>query len=556
MSNFFNSFRNLFQYKEPNSYNFVLCDTNNQQTPTSGTITDKVFSSCEENLTFIKDKYCTLINSDIKIREFYLNIQNKQYKAFLFYIDGMIDADAISQFVLNPLMLKNRTNTSTTTDQIKSSSNKVTVVRPFDIQSYIMDSLIPQNDVSTSDEFASIFSQVNMGVSALFVDTVSTVFLIDAKGFEKRSIPVPENELVIRGSQEGFIESFRTNTSLIRRLVNNENLVIETTSVGKINKNKCCICYMKNIANPDLVAEVNYRISNIEIDSITSSGELEQLITDSSFGLPQMISTERPDRVANYLLDGRVAIIVNGSPYVLVAPGVFTDFLSTSEDKNIQYQFSNLLKFIRIISLIITLTLPGFYIAVTTFHQEIIPTELLFAIVASRNAIPFPIIFEILLMDISFELIRESGIRVPSSLGQTIGIVGGLILSDAAVSANIVSPILIIVVAITGLTSFAIPDYSLSFHIRIARFIYVFAGYFAGFLGLSLILFLHLGILAATNSFGVSYLSPYAPFTVNNSDSYFLSPIWKRETRDSFLDTKRKNKEEHISMRWKFGGQK
>ena len=181
---------------------------------------------------------------------------------------------------------------------------------------------------------------------------------------------------------------------------------------------------MKNIANPDLVAEVKYRINNLDIDSITSSGELEQLIKDSSFALPQMVATERPDRVSNYLLEGRVAIIVNGTPYVLVAPAVFTDFLSSAEDLNLQYQFTNLLKIIRFFALIITLTLPGFYIAITTFHQEIIPTELLFAIVSSRSAVPFPIIFEIILMDISLELIRESGVRVPSSLGQTIGIVG------------------------------------------------------------------------------------------------------------------------------------
>lgn len=552
MNNFFNSIRNLFEYKEYLPYDFVLSDSNVQSNDSDFTISNTVSSDYNVNLEFIKTKYSTLINSDIKIREFIINVQNKQYKAFLFYIDGMIDTKSINQFVFKPLMLKNRSNTSNELNN--EPSNKVSIIKPFDMQSYIMNSLIPQNDVSISNEFSKIFSQVNAGVSALFVDTLDVAFLIDAKGFEKRSIPVPENELVIRGSQEAFVESIRTNTSLIRRLVNSENLVIETTSVGTVNKNVCCICYIKNIANPSLVSEVSYRINNLEIDSIISSGELEQFITDSSFGLPQMVSTERPDRVANYLLSGRVAVIVNGSPYVIVAPGVFTDFLTSSEDTNIQYQFANLLKIIRMLSLIITLILPGFYIAVTAFHQEVIPTELLFAIVSSRNAIPFPIILEILIMDISLELIRESGIRLPSPLGQTVGIVGGLILGEAAVSANIVSPILIIVVAITGLTAFAIPDYSLSFHIRITRFIYVFAGYFAGFFGISIAALAHLGILATINSFGVSYLSPYAPFSVNNSDSYLLSPIWKREKRDSFLETERQNKEKHISMKWKFGG--
>lgn len=426
MGKFFDTVRNMFEYKEEQNYDFVLSDATVEQQATDfySPATEKVYTNCDKNIEFIKDKYSTLINSDVKIREFYLNVQNKQYKSFLFYIDGMINSDSINHFVLNPLMLKNKSNTDTSQTEAPTDSQKVTIVKPFDIESYIMDSLMPQNDVSVSEEFSDIFSKVNNGISALFVDTLSTCFLIDAKGFEKRSIPVPQNEFVIRGSQEAFIESVRTNTSLIRRLINNENLIIENFSVGKINKNTCCVCYMKNIANPDLVAEVKYRINNIDIDSITSSGELEQLIKDSPFGLPQMIATERPDRVSNYLLEGRVAIIVNGTPYVLVAPGVFTDFLASAEDLNLQYQFTNLLKIIRFFALVITLTLPGFYIAITAFHQEIIPTELLFAIVSSRSAVPFPIIFEIILMDVSLELIRESGVRVPSSLGQTIGIVG------------------------------------------------------------------------------------------------------------------------------------
>ncbi len=328
MSNFLNTIRNIFEYKEEQSYDFVLLDTPVEQQTTDfySTITEKVFTVCDKNIEFIKDKYSTLINSDIKIREFYLNVQNKQYKSFIFYIDGMINADSINHFVLNPLMLKNKSNTDTSKDQVLTAPDKVTIVREPDIQSYIMDSLMPQNDVSTSKDFSDIFYKVNTGVSALFVDTIPTCFLIDAKGFEKRSIPVPQNEFVIRGSQEAFIESVRTNTSLIRRLINSENLIIENCTVGAINKNTCCVCYMKNIANPDLVAEVKYRINNLGVDAITSSGELEQLIKDSKFALPQIIATERPDRVSHYLLEGRVAIIINGTPYVLVAPRRFYRF--------------------------------------------------------------------------------------------------------------------------------------------------------------------------------------------------------------------------------------
>lgn len=183
------------------------------------------------------------------------------------------------------------------------------------------------------------------------------------------------------------------------------------------------VCYLKNVANDDLVAEVKYRINNLGIDYLTSSGQLEQLIEDTNFSVPQLLSSERPDKVAAYILEGRVAILVNGTPYALVAPAVLIDFLTSPEDVNLKYQFSDLLKGIRLLGLFVTLLLPGLYIAITTFHQELIPTEFLFAIVASRSNVPFPIIFEILTLEIALELIRESGIRVPGPLGQTIGIV-------------------------------------------------------------------------------------------------------------------------------------
>lgn len=280
-------------------------------------------------------------------------------------------------------------------------------------------------------------------------------------------------------------------------------------------------------------------------------GQLEQLIEDDGkFSLPQVISTERPDKATNFLLEGRVIILVNGSPYSLVAPGTFIDFITSPEDLNLKFQFANLLKIIRILAVLLTLLLPGFYVAITNFHQELIPTELLFAIVSSRENIPLPIIFEILVMEISFELIREAGLRVPTPIGPTIGIVGALILGQAAVDANIVSPILIIIVAITAIASFAIPDFSFGFHCRVTRFSYVILGYFLGFLGIGLCLFVHFLILSDLKSFGYSYLQPYIPVT-KDYKGIFLSPLWKREHRADFLNTKRPKRQADISMPWK-----
>ena len=210
---------------------------------------------------------------------------------------------------------------------------------------------VPQNSVKKKQSFSDILSDVNIGNCLLFVDTIDTAFSIDAKGFKQRSVDSPKNETVIRGAQEAFTEAIRTNTSMIRRFVNNENLVIESLSIGKVTKTQCAVCYMKDIANDDLVAEVKYRLNNLDIDSIISSGQLEQLIEDNSkCSLPQMLSTERPDKAANHLLSGRVVVIVNGSPYVLIMPCVFVDFLSSAEDPNLKFQYANLLKFVRLVA--------------------------------------------------------------------------------------------------------------------------------------------------------------------------------------------------------------
>lgn len=540
--------------------NFSNRNTTNASNIISDEFSDvkEIFPSIDVNIEYIKVKYNLLINSDIVLREFLLTARNKQYRAFLLFIDGMTDMDLVNNYVLKPLMLKNNANSfDGNQNQVVSEAvtNNITVrkVKKFNIKEYILNCLLPQNNVMTQKEFKEIFSSVNSGNCALFIDTLDIAFDIDVKGFKTRAINKPENEVVLRGPQEAFVENLRTNTSLIRRIINNENLIMENIRVGTVSKTVCSVCYMQNIANDDLVAEVKYRLNNIDIDYLVSSGQLEQLLEDNTkYSLPQIISTERPDKTSTYLLEGRVVVLVNGSPYALIVPAVFVDFLESSEDNNIKFQFANLLKVIRIASFLITLLLPGIYIAITSFHLEFIPTELLFAIVASRASVPFSIIFEIIIMELSFELIREAGLRVPSPIGPTIGIIGALIIGQSAVEAGIVSPILIIIVAITGITSFAIPDYYLAFHCRIWRFMYIIFGYLAGLLGIAFATFIHVLIATKVQSFGVSYLEPYIPSKSRLSSGIFNKPIWKREKREDFLDTKKKDKQEHISMKWRF----
>lgn len=553
----YNAFSDFFNYQPKDDYDFVLNpeDTTSILSNEEKKV-DYFFNSLSVNKEIICAKYNTLINSDVIVRDFILHARGKQYKATLIYIDGMVDSNIINDFILKPLISANQTSpqsTNLTITEAVSSNISVKRTKSFSLSDYIYNCLIPQNSVNLITKFDDLSKGVNSGNCVLLIDTLNIGFNLDVKGFKQRSIESSNSENIIRGSQEGFNEIIRTNTSILRRLINNENLIIESLEIGSISKTSCAICYMKNIANPNLINEVKYRLNNIDIDYLISSGQLEHLIEDNpSLTLPQMLATERPDKATHYILQGRVAIIVNGNPYVLVIPGILTDFISSPEDYNINYHFANMLKILRIIAILITLFLPAFYMAITNFHEELLPTELLLAIVSSRESVPFPIIFELITMEFSFELIREAGIRVPAPLGPTIGIVGALILGQAAVEANIVSPILIIIVALTGIASFAIPDFSLAFHCRLLRFVYVILGYLLGFLGIAVGVFVHFTIMCSLKSFGVPYLGNLPYNYSQNTNAIFLSPPWKREKRDSFLNTKKINQQNHISMKWKF----
>lgn len=531
-----NFFNNLINPNGDKHYNFSISNNVNAENFNIKENVKVIFPNICENLEFLKYKYNTLLNNDVIIREFNMQVFSQNYKCFIIYIDGLVDTDSINDFILKALMISR--------PKYNKDANK-------DIINYVDSCLLPQNSVTKVTKFEDVYSGINMGDCLLFIDTADTAFDIDVKQYNQRSIEASNNESVIKGPQEAFVENLRTNTSLIRRIVNNENLIIENISVGNLSKTKCGICYMQNIANSDLVSEVKYRISSIDIDSLLSTGQLEQLIEeDEGFGIPQTLSTERPDKCTKYLFGGRVVVLVNGNPQAIIMPATVEDFLFSPEDTNLRPIFANFLRFLRVVAAILTLLLPGIYMAITSFHQEILPTELLFSILAARENVPFPIIFELLLMEFSFELIREAGLRVPSPIGSTIGIVGALILGDAAVNAGIVSPILIIIVAITGISSYAIPDFSFGFHLRIFRFLFIALGVTAGFLGIGAGIFIYSTLLCSLKSFGVPYTAPFAPSYNSQGNGYFIPPIWKKRYRASFISPKKKTSQAHISKKW------
>lgn len=510
-------------------------DADKQKKPEAS---DEVSDDIQISLAYMKKKYSIPVNSDIVLREFSIRYKNELISAFIIFFDGMTDREVIDNYILKPLMV-----------------DSIMEVRDYaeNLREFVSRQLLPHNQIKVERSYSKSVEEINYGGCALFVEGLPLAFTADVKGWDHRGVEKPSNEIVIRGPQEAFNELLRTNSAQIRKRLKDENLIVDDVTVGKVSKTPCSMLYIINVANESLVEEVKRRLESIHVDYMLDSGILEQLIEDSTiYPSPQMISTERPDYVAELLTSGKVAIIVSGSPNVLVVPTTAFDLMHSAEDIYIRYPYVNLLRFVRYIALFLALLLPGIYVAISNYHQEMIPTDLLLAIEANREKVPFPSIVEIIMMELSFELIREAGVRVPGPIGPTLGIIGALILGQAAVAANIVSPILIIIVAVTGIGSFALPNYSLAYSIRIMRFVFIFLGGLAGFLGITFGLFL-IGIWSTSiKSFGVPFAAPYGPWTSRSDRNVmFRAPEWKLEYRPDYLNAKKKKKQNKISMGWK-----
>lgn len=495
-------------------------------------------SDLNTNLKKIKQEFLVPKNSDVVIREFKIA---QKIKAFIVFIDGMVDKAVVNDFVLRQLM-----DPENFPDNMQGS--------PVE---YIIDNVLAINQLERVKEYEKAVKEVLSGLTALFIDGCSECILIETRGFEKRSIEKPSLETVIRGAQEAFTENLRTNITLIRRIIKNRHLVTEFVSVGKTNNANCGIMYIEGIVNPDIVKEVKRRIESIDIDLVIGGGMLGQLIEDSPFALfPQVLSTERPDRTASLIMEGRVALIVDGAPFAEVVPTTFFEHLHTSEEAFSVWYFGTFLRFVRFFGMLVSAILPGMYIALTTYHQEMIPTDLLATIALTRENVPFPVLVEVLIMEISFELIREAGIRMPTVIGPALGIIGALILGQAAVAANLVSPIMIIIIAVTGLGSFALPNYSMAFSIRIIRFIFIIFGAIAGFYGISAAIFIIGGVACGIKSFGVPYFVPIAPRTKSGPDIIIRGPIWHQKERPDYLNPLDKKRAGDNARGWTKGEQK
>lgn len=454
-------------------------------------------------------------NKDVNIREFKI----LGFDACIAFLDGLSDADAISSDII-------RACVTLKTEYVPAAENRLT---------FLEEEVLYACQLKSAETFSEIVRMMLDGLCALFIDGCPGVLMIDTRDLPHRAVGHTNNESVVLGSQEGFVENLRVNISLVRKHLRSSSLVTEMISVGSHNRLNAAILYVDGVTDMEAVKEAKKRLKQIELESVSGTGQIQQLIEDHPYSLfPQILQTERPDRTAAGLSEGQFAILADNSPYALLAPSTLYHFIHASDDTFMRWQYGTFLRIIRVLGMLLSLLLPAVYLALTQYHSHLLPMSLLTSIAEARSNLPFPIVGEILIMEFSFFLINEAGTRIPSQIGSALGIVGALILGQAAVSASIISPILIIIVALTGLGNFVVPSYSFSLAIEMDRLALMLAGAFFGLYGVVLGLLLLLSSLCSMRSFGAPFLSPCTPWRPHNPDIFLRLPLWKLKKRAFF----------------------
>jgi spore germination protein KA len=406
---------------------------------------------------------------------------------------------------------------------------------------------VTSSEATPIKRMGDVTKAVLSGDAVLLADGTPVGIQASTKGWEHRLPEEPESEPVVRGPKEGFVETIAVNLALMRRRMQDERLRVETFTIGVRSETAVVMIYLSGLTFPDLVDEVRKRLKRIRIDSILESGYIEELIQDEPFTpFPLMKQTERPDVAASELMSGRVVLLTDGTPHALCLPATFAGEMQASEDYYQNWLMGSFIRLLRYVYLMVALLGPSVYVAITTFHQEMIPTRLLLSIMAAREGVPFPAVVEAILMELTFEALREAGVRLPRPVGQAISIVGALVIGDAVVRAGLVSPVMVVVVAITAISSFIIPTFSTTLAIRLLRFPMVLMAGTFGFYGIALGLLIISVHLATLRSFGVPYMSPSMPPTADDwKDMMIRAPWWLMRQRPRFmpvLDRQRQKK--------------
>ncbi|MHA6483977.1 spore germination protein [Paenibacillus sp. strain BS8-2] len=467
---------------------------------------------------------------DLMVKE--IELGSNGFRCVLMNLDGMIDKTLVHEHLMKPIVAYASLHASEQTPNADEWIKKL------------------KNEVLPLEEIHSVFDMYNAlqvilcGDTLLMLEGTEHAIAVGSKGWMRRQIDEPQTESLIRGPKDGFTEDIRINSSLIRRRIKDPALRMDSWFLGTRAKKEIMIAYMDGIVNPKLVAEVKRRLFTIDVDDAEGSGFIEQWIADSYLSpFPQILETERPDKFAGALMQGKVGLLVEGTPFQLVMPITIAAAFNSPEDYYQHWLISSLVRALRFVSIFIATFMPGFYIALAEYHHGMIPSNIAFSIASAREGVPFPVFIEAILMESTLEILREAGVRLPKPIGQTIGIVGGLVIGEAAVSAGIVSPVMVIIVAVTAIASFTLPSYTFGIVTRILRFLIMIAASVFGLFGIVLmfiVIFIHLVNL---KSFGVPYLTPISPMFMEDwKDLILRAPVTNLRKRPRTLQTEDKTK--------------
>lgn len=482
-----------------------------QKSSISDAINEPVAASLEYTLSRLRDHLRASINSDVVTRR----VTISDFSAALLYLDGMVNAEVINFHVLEPML--------------RAIPYQGDVAGRVD---WLTQSVLSVSSLKLAEQMDQVIEAVLIGDAALLVDGCDMAIVIEAKGFAKRSVEKPVNETVIIGPHEAFVENMKTNMSMLRRIIRSPRLIAENAPVGTGIKTNCTIVYLDGVANEQILKELRRRLENLNLDFISAAGELEQLIEDSPFSLlPQSVQTERPDRAASFLISGMIVLMLEGSPVVLGVPATLMHLLHTPDLSNMRFPYGLYKRLITVFGLIVTVLLPAVYISVAQFHNEVLPLALMTSIYETESRIPIPLLYELIFLSFGFDLILEAASRMPGALVSGLGTVSALILGQAVVSADLVSPLIIVVVALSGLGTLILPEYSISVAMRLLQLALLLVAAIGGFFGILLALVLIGAEICGTTSLGVPLIWSYSPGRMHNPDNVSRYPIWQQRIR-------------------------
>lgn len=486
-----------------------------------------VYEELEKNIEVLEALFFNW--GDIVKKKFILQRHQENLAIYIIYIDGLTDNEMVERTITHPLLYEWEELCNEGGAKDIALMGEALFASIYHAQTEAVD-LVPKNTIQEA------ISAVLKGDTAIFIDHVDQCMILSTKKLPTRGISEPDKEAGLRGPKDSFNENFRTNTALIRRRIKDPKLKLEQGEVGTRSRTVYGLMYMEDLIYPELLGNIKEKIGSFEIDGVFDSGMWVHLLEEKWYSpFPQVQTTERPDKASSALLEGRVVLVIDNSPEVIILPTTFNTFFQAADDYYNRFAVGSFARILRYLAAYISVLLPGLYVAITCFYPQVLPTDFLLAIAGARSNVTFPIVVEVLLMELLFELLREAGIRLPGQMGNTIGVVGGLIVGQAAVEASLVSTIVVIVVALTAIASFAIPNEDFSSTFRLFKFFMIILGAVWGLYGIFLgvlVLVIH---LASLESFGIPYMMPLTAGSVDQNvefqDFVIRKPIFTMKDR-------------------------